>query len=186
MSFSHFLRSHQIYYAGVSKKSGMNELIAIINATDKDFGANSTIELLITASYLFKYGATRSTGSLANSPFGEYIHPLIRSFSSRSYCSAFLILSPLFRGFSLCNFLCMLIFYHPTAISQDGRLTTNAFMAEYNQDRFELEIQAKETQPPERTTTAKVYVSFLYVCYFQAFLQLRVVQHRRMSFDEFY
>lgn len=46
-----------------------------------------------------------------------------------------------------------------TAISQDGRLTTNAFMAEYNQDRFELEIQAKETQPPERTTTAKVLVS---------------------------
>lgn len=64
----------QIYYAGVSKKSGMNELIAIINATDKDFGANSTIELLITASYLFKFGATRSTGSLANSPFGSYSH----------------------------------------------------------------------------------------------------------------
>lgn len=54
----------------------MNELIAIINATDKDYGANSTIELLITASYLFKYGATRSTGSLANSPFGSYFHCL--------------------------------------------------------------------------------------------------------------
>jgi hypothetical protein len=48
----------------------MNELISIINATDKDFGANSTIELLITASYLFKFEATHSTGSLANSPFG--------------------------------------------------------------------------------------------------------------------
>lgn len=47
------------------------------------------------------------------------------------------------------------------AITQDGRLTTNAFMAEYNQDRFELEIQARETQPPERTTTAKVFVSLL-------------------------
>ncbi|CRK91477.1 CLUMA_CG005143, isoform A [Clunio marinus] len=105
--------SQDSYYAGVSKKSGMNELIALINATDKDFGVNATIELLITASYLYKYGATRSTGSLANSPF---------------------------------------------AISQDGRLTTNAFMAEYNQDRFELEIQAKETQSPERTTTAKVYI----------------------------
>lgn len=46
-----------------------------------------------------------------------------------------------------------------TAISLDGRLTTNAFMAEYNQDRFELEIQAKEVQPPERTAKAKVYVS---------------------------
>ena len=50
---------------------------------------------------------------------------------------------------------------HPVAISQDGRLTTNAFMSEYNQDRFELEIQAKETQPPERTTKAKVLVSQL-------------------------
>lgn len=83
MSSSPFLHFHQIYYAGVSKKSGMNELIAIINATDKDFGANSTIELLITASYLFKYGATRSTGSLANSPFGKKIHPLIRTHSSK-------------------------------------------------------------------------------------------------------
>ena len=49
--------------------------------------------------------------------------------------------------------------YVLAAISQDGRLTTNAFMAEYNQDRFELEVQAKETQPPERTTMAKVLVS---------------------------
>lgn len=55
----------------------------------------------------------------------------------------------------------------PTAISQDGRLTTNAFMAEYNQDRFELEIQARETQSPERTTTAKVFVSWKF------FLSLR-------------
>lgn len=45
------------------------------------------------------------------------------------------------------------------AISQDGRLTTNAYMAEYNQDRFELEIQAKEVQPPERIAMAKVFVS---------------------------
>lgn len=45
------------------------------------------------------------------------------------------------------------------AISQDGRLTTNALMAEYNQDRFELEIQAKEVQSPERTSMARVLVS---------------------------
>lgn len=57
------------------------------------------------------------------------------------------------------------------AISQDGRLTTNAYMAEYNQDRFELEIQAKEVQPPERIAMAKVFVSlvslftfFFFVC----------------------
>lgn len=80
------------------------------------------------------------------------------------HCSALFNPFPLFhcanfRLFFLnANFFCSLS--PRTAISQDGRLTTNAFMAEYNQDRFELEIQAKETQPPERTTTAKVYVSF--------------------------
>jgi hypothetical protein len=58
------------------------------------------------------------------------------------------------------NFLCSSShLFILASISQDGRMTTNAFMAEYNQDRFELEIQAKETQPPERTTMAKVLVS---------------------------
>lgn len=44
------------------------------------------------------------------------------------------------------------------AISNDGRLTSNSFMAEYNQDRFELEIHAKEVQSPERVAKTKVYV----------------------------
>ena len=65
----------------------MNELISIINATDKDFGANSSIELLITASYLYKYGAVRSTGSLANSPFGMNFHcSLFNPFFSPLFC----------------------------------------------------------------------------------------------------
>jgi hypothetical protein len=34
-------------------------------------------------------------------------------------------------------------------------------MEEYNQDRFELEIQAKEVQPPERIAMAKVFVSIV-------------------------
>ena len=49
----------------------MSELIAVLNATDADFGANSTIELQITASYLYKFGATKSTGSIVPSPFGN-------------------------------------------------------------------------------------------------------------------
>lgn len=32
-------------------------------------------------------------------------------------------------------------------------------MAEYNQDRFELEIKAKEVQSPERAAIARVLVS---------------------------
>lgn len=35
-------------------------------------------------------------------------------------------------------------------------------MAEYNQDRFELEIQAKEVQPPERIAKARVFVSIIF------------------------
>lgn len=32
-------------------------------------------------------------------------------------------------------------------------------MGEYDQDRFELDIHAKEVQPPERVAMAKVFVS---------------------------
>lgn len=41
-------------------------------------------------------------------------------------------------------------------------------MAEYNQDRFELEIQAKEVQPPERIAKAKVFVSIFFSSLFGA------------------
>lgn len=34
-------------------------------------------------------------------------------------------------------------------------------MAEYNQDRFELEIHAKEVQSPERVAKTKVFVRML-------------------------
>lgn len=34
-------------------------------------------------------------------------------------------------------------------------------MGEYNQDRFELEILAKEVESPEREAKAKVYVSII-------------------------
>lgn len=54
----------------------------------------------------------------------------------------------------------VLLYYFVVAISSDGRLTTATYMAEYNQNRFELEIIAKENQPPEREARAKVYVSF--------------------------
>lgn len=51
------------------------------------------------------------------------------------------------------------------AISSEGRISTGAFMAEYNQDRFELEIVAKEVEPPQRKARTKVIVcySFKYI-----------------------
>ncbi|XP_068626040.1 cadherin-87A isoform X2 [Battus philenor] len=46
----------------------------------------------------------------------------------------------------------------PFNISQDGVLTTAAFMSEYNQDRFVLDIVAQELAPPHRRATAQVYL----------------------------
>ncbi|XP_026727127.1 cadherin-87A [Trichoplusia ni] len=46
----------------------------------------------------------------------------------------------------------------PFNISQDGVLTTAHYMAEYNQDRFVLDIIAQELAPPHRQAKAQVYV----------------------------
>uniref|UniRef100_A0A1A9VG57 Cadherin domain-containing protein n=1 Tax=Glossina austeni TaxID=7395 RepID=A0A1A9VG57_GLOAU len=107
------LFEREIYYAGINAKSPVGSLIAIVNASDADAGKNSKIEYMIVASNLYKFGATKSTGSIVPSPF---------------------------------------------AISSDGRIITGAFMAEYNQDRFELEIVAKEVEEPQRLARAKVTV----------------------------
>lgn len=42
-----------------------------------------------------------------------------------------------------------------------GLLLTADFMAEYNQDRFVLNIMAQETQPPYRQANTDVHVSHL-------------------------
>ncbi|CAG5033926.1 unnamed protein product [Parnassius apollo] len=46
----------------------------------------------------------------------------------------------------------------PFNISQDGILMTTAFMSEYNQDRFVLDIIAQELAPPHRQAKAQVYL----------------------------
>uniref|UniRef100_A0A8D8JF25 Cadherin-87A n=1 Tax=Culex pipiens TaxID=7175 RepID=A0A8D8JF25_CULPI len=103
----------EVYYAGISSKASINELVTIVNATDRDLGVNSTMELFISGSFLYKYGATKTTGSIVPSPF---------------------------------------------TINQEGRITTATYMAEYNQDRFILDVIAKEVESPERVATTKVYV----------------------------
>ncbi|EDW37985.1 GL12362 [Drosophila persimilis] len=102
-----------IYYAGVNANAKMNAAITQVNATDADQGKNAKIEYMIVASNLFKFGASKSTGSIVPSPF---------------------------------------------AISQDGRITANTIMAEYNQDRFELEILARELEQPQRSVSTKVFI----------------------------
>ncbi|XP_067636828.1 cadherin-87A [Eurosta solidaginis] len=103
----------EVYYAGVNAKAAVNSVVAVVNASDADAGKNAKIEYMIVASNLYKYGATKATGSIVPSPF---------------------------------------------SISSDGRITTAAFMAEYNQDRFELEIIAKELEQPQQSTRTKVFV----------------------------
>ncbi|XP_030375900.1 cadherin-87A [Scaptodrosophila lebanonensis] len=102
-----------VYYAGVNANAKMNAAIALVNASDADQGKNAKIEYMIVASNLYKFGATKSTGSIVPSPF---------------------------------------------AISHDGRITANTIMAEYNQDRFELEIVAREIEQPQRSASTKVHI----------------------------
>ena len=49
----------------------------------------------------------------------------------------------------------------PFNVTQDGKLVTSGYMAEYNQDRFIVEIVAKEVASPERFAVTKVHVSSL-------------------------
>lgn len=46
----------------------------------------------------------------------------------------------------------------PFNVTQEGKLVTSGYMAEYNQDRFIVEVVAKETASPERFATTKVHV----------------------------
>jgi hypothetical protein len=49
----------------------------------------------------------------------------------------------------------------PFAISDSGKLTTESLVAEYNQERFRLEIMAREKAPPFRETYTIVNVNNL-------------------------
>lgn len=60
-----------IYYAGVSAKASISELVTVVNATDADMGVNGTFELIIVASNLYKYGSSKSVGSIVPSPFSK-------------------------------------------------------------------------------------------------------------------
>jgi len=71
VSFFSFL-SLKIYYAGVNTKASINEFVTLLNVTDNDLGANATLELIISSSNLYKFGSTKSTGSIVPSPFGWF------------------------------------------------------------------------------------------------------------------
>lgn len=60
-----------VYNVGINSKANINELVTLVNATDLDIGNNGTLEMLIISSNLYKFGSSRSTGSIVPSPFGE-------------------------------------------------------------------------------------------------------------------
>jgi len=53
----------------------------------------------------------------------------------------------------------------PFSIDKSGRISTAAFLAEYNQGRFDLQIIAKENASPCRTTSTIATVIILYSFY---------------------
>lgn len=60
-----------VYYAGISAEASINHLVTTINATDADMGTNGTFDLIIVASNLYKYGSSKSVGSIVPSPFSK-------------------------------------------------------------------------------------------------------------------
>lgn len=60
-----------VYYAGISAEASINQLVTTVNATDADMGTNGTFDLIIVASNLFKYGSSKSVGSIVPSPFSK-------------------------------------------------------------------------------------------------------------------
>lgn len=61
-----------VYYAGISSEANINQLVATINATDIDMGTNGTFDLIIVASNLYKFGSSKSVGSIVPSPFSKF------------------------------------------------------------------------------------------------------------------
>lgn len=57
------------YYAGVSAKAPMGAHIISVNASDLDAGPNASIEYTILSSNLYKFGSSKSKGSIVPSPF---------------------------------------------------------------------------------------------------------------------
>ncbi|KAL3278339.1 hypothetical protein HHI36_013670 [Cryptolaemus montrouzieri] len=58
-----------VYYAAVNAMAEINEFVTKIRATDPDYGLNGSLTYYIKASNLYKYGSTKSTGSIIPSPF---------------------------------------------------------------------------------------------------------------------
>lgn len=94
--------------------ANIKDFVATLPATDPDLGTNGSLTYFIRASNLYKFGSSKSSGSIVPSPFN---------------------------------------------ITQDGKLVTSNYMAEYNQDRFIVEVVAKELAAPEREAVARVHVS---------------------------
>lgn len=61
--------AENVYYTAVNAMANINDFIANITAYDNDAGTNGTLTYYIKASNLYKYGSSKSSGSIIPSPF---------------------------------------------------------------------------------------------------------------------
>ncbi|XP_053605342.1 cadherin-87A isoform X2 [Plodia interpunctella] len=60
---------HKVYYAGIKHTARINEPILSVVAEDPDLEDNGTLVYMVAASNLYKFGASKSSGSVVPSPF---------------------------------------------------------------------------------------------------------------------
>ncbi|KAL0831734.1 hypothetical protein ABMA28_001276 [Loxostege sticticalis] len=60
---------HKIYYAGIKHTARVNEPVISVVAEDPDLDENGTLIYMVAASNLYKFGASKSSGSVVPSPF---------------------------------------------------------------------------------------------------------------------
>ncbi|XP_060802067.1 cadherin-87A [Amyelois transitella] len=60
---------HKVYYAGIKHTARINEPILSVIAEDPDLEENGTLVYMVAASNLYKFGASKSSGSVVPSPF---------------------------------------------------------------------------------------------------------------------
>ncbi|XP_066907242.1 cadherin-87A [Halyomorpha halys] len=107
----------------------------------------------------FFYSTQYNAGVLVSTHGGEFVAQLTaadKDAGANGSLSYLILTSHLFRAGS--NVSSGSVIPSPFTISETGKLTTAALVAEYNQERFKLEVIAKEKAPPYREAKAIVNI----------------------------
>lgn len=135
----------KLLLSGVNAMANVDELVVQVTARDPDLGANGSIIYYIATSNLFKLVS------------GSYTKIYIYVFWNMCWLN--LCFCSDFNSRYGSNKSSGSIVPSPFNITQTGQLRTVNYMAEYNQDRFIVDVVAREQAAPERETRTKVHVS---------------------------